>query len=90
MSSLKSEVERLKLQASEMPSLHIKVQNLTAEVEGLRTIQAAKMSGLELDIGRLKDDWAKKAQTQGSTGVGTPGKVTPGKYGSLAKPMGWR
>jgi len=91
MSSLKSEVERLRAQVSEIPSLQLKVQNLTTEVEGLRRIQAAKTSALELDIGKLKEDWTKKSQMQGSsTGAGTPGKVTPGKYGSLAKPTGWR
>jgi len=90
MSSLKSEVERLKTQVSEIPDLQLKVQNLTAEVEGLRNTQAVRTSALELDLGRLKEHWTKKMQGSSSTGVGTPGKVTLGKSGSLAKPAGWR
>lgn len=91
MSSLKSEVERLKTQVSEIPGLQLKVQNLTAEVEGLRTSQVAKNTALEMEIGRLKEDWTRKNQVQGtSTAPGTPGKVLPGKYGSLAKAAGWK
>ena len=92
MSSLKSEAERLRAQVSEIPNLQLKVQNLTTEVEGLRSIQAAKTSALELDMRRFKEDWTKKIQTQGSssTSAGTPGKITHGRYGNLAKPMGWR
>jgi hypothetical protein len=88
MSSLKSEVERLKTQVSEIPNLQLKVQNLTAEVEGLRSIHAAKTSALELDLGRLKENWTKRMQ--GSSSVGTPGKITHGKSGTLAKPAGWK
>src|SRR5882762_7710034 len=88
LSSLKSEIERLKTQSSEIPGLQLKVQTLTAEVEALRSIQAAKTSALELDLGRLREDLTKKSQVQGSST--TSGKVTPSKYGSLAKPTGWR
>lgn len=91
MSSLKSEVERLKTQVSEIPALQLKVKDLTAEVEVLRTSQAAKATALEMEMGRLKDDWTRKNPVQGSsTGPGTPGKVLPGKYGSLAKAPGWK
>jgi hypothetical protein len=90
MSWLKSEVERLKTQVSEIPDLQLKVQNLTAEVEGLRNTQAAQTSALESDLGKLKEHWTRKMQGSSSTGAGTPGKVTPGKSGSLAKPTGWR
>lgn len=91
MSSLKSEVERLKTQVAEIPELQRKVQSLTTEVETLRN-SAASTSMLEGDRGKLGEDFTKKPQSQSiapTAGVGTPGKSTPGKYGSLAR-SGWR
>lgn len=92
MSSLKSEVERLKNQAADLPKLQIKVLNLTTELETLRKGSAAKASELEAEIGRLKEHWGKKSQPVSSSlsAPGTPGKLTPGKYGSLQRPGGFR
>lgn len=99
MSSLKSEVERLRTQVSEVPKLQLKVQNLTSELEVLRSGNATKTASLEGEMGRLKEEWARKAQMQvqlqapvqgSSTGSGTPSRLTPGKYGSLGKSTGWR
>lgn len=92
MSSLKSEVERLRNQVADFPKLQIKVLNLTTELETLRKDSAAKTSELKAEIGRLKEHGGERNQpfSSSSSGPGTPGKLTPGKYGSLQRSTGFK
>ena len=92
MSSLKSEVERLRNQVADFPKLQNKILNLTTELETLRKDSAAKTSELKAEMGRLKEHGGKKSQpfSSSSSGPGTPGELTHGKYGGLQRPAGFR
>lgn len=82
MSSLKSEVERLKVQVAEIPELQRTVRNLATEVEELRHGWAEKV--------QVPEDPPKATQPSISIPSpvppsGTPSRMTPGKYGSLIR-----
>jgi hypothetical protein len=63
MQSLKSELERLKVQVADADKLKTTVTHLTTEFESLRA-QAATASSLEKEVQQLKKTVAAQAQNQ--------------------------
>lgn len=87
MSSLKSEVERLKAQVAEIPELQRTVRNLATEVEELQR-GAASESTDNGWIAKVPEDLPQVTQPSIPSPAppsGTPGRMTPGKYGSLIR-----